>query len=105
MCGELDVLEDFNTFMGEQPHTHKIVVSGNHDVIFHSEFYENNFWRWDVIVVIEMNYSRYHKTKCSPKSAREILSNCIYLEDNGVTINGINIFGSPWVVAYHNWVC
>jgi hypothetical protein len=45
MCGRHEVLEDFNSWLGEQSHTHKVVISGNHDITLHEAFYEKNYWR------------------------------------------------------------
>lgn len=30
-AGEAEVVEDFNTWLGELPHKHKVVIAGNHD--------------------------------------------------------------------------
>lgn len=61
-------LNDFNEFIGSLPHKYKIVIAGNHDFCF-----ENN------------------KTESVKK-----LTNCIYLEDSGIEIEGIKFWGSPW---------
>ena len=61
---------DFILWMGSQSHQYKIFVAGNHDR------------------VIENNKAYYTSlfTQCG----------IIYLEDSGVEIQGIKIWGSPW---------
>eukprot|EP01126_Amoeba_proteus_P005603 TRINITY_DN118_c0_g1_i26.p1 TRINITY_DN118_c0_g1~~TRINITY_DN118_c0_g1_i26.p1 ORF type:complete len:160 (-),score=17.61 TRINITY_DN118_c0_g1_i26:796-1275(-) len=89
MCGRVDVLQDFNTWLGELPHEYKIIVGGNHDITFHENFYETNFWR-------------YHESKLPPSV--HFLSNATYLRDSLIRVNGISIYGSPWVLPHHAWV-
>lgn len=73
--GELEAVEDFNDFLGTLPHRHKIVIAGNHDFCFERHAEE----------------------------ARPLLTNCIYLEDEKVTIDGISFYGSPWQPWFCNW--
>ncbi len=62
----VSAIEDFNDWLGELPHRHKIVVPGNH------EFF------------LESNPDR-----------RSLLDNAKVLIDEGVEIGGLNIYGSP----------
>ena len=64
---QLDVIDEFNDWLGNLPHAHKVVVAGNHDLLFES----------------------------SPLQARERLSNAIYLESSGATIDGFHFWGCP----------
>ena len=77
MCsiGNLDDITDFNTFLGELPHKHKVVVCGNHDWAFERE----------------------------PSLARALLTNCIYLQDEGCEIDGLKFWGSPWQAEFCKW--
>lgn len=34
---------------------------------------------------------------------KKVLTNCTYIEDEEVNINGIRIFGSPWQPAFGNF--
>lgn len=61
------VLEDFNGWLGELPHRHKIVIAGNHDVPFTRE----------------------------PERARALLTNAHYLENSGIELDGLRFWGSP----------
>lgn len=66
---------DFNDFLGTLPHKHKIIIAGNHDFCFEKDSAE----------------------------ARACLTNCTYLEDEEVTVEGIKIYGSPWQPWFFNW--
>lgn len=63
----MEMLKDFNLWLGELPHRHKIVIAGNHDLVFQDE----------------------------PKKARTLLTNAHYLENSGVELGGIRFWGSP----------
>ncbi|GAB4395282.1 MAG: hypothetical protein OHK0053_01720 [Microscillaceae bacterium] len=62
-----EVIEDFDQWLGELPHPYKIVVAGNHDLLFETE----------------------------PTATRALLTQATYLEDESLTIEGIKIWGSP----------
>jgi hypothetical protein len=62
-------LADFNKWLGEQPHTHKVVIGGNHDVGL------------EVL---------------GKAGARAALSNAVYLEDETVSLCGLTIHGAPF---------
>lgn len=67
----LSAIEDFNEWLGDLPHPHKIVVPGNH------EFF------------LESNPER-----------RTLLDNANVLIDEGIAIEGLNIYGSPMIPLY-----
>jgi len=73
--GRLHELYDFNDWLGEQPHQHKIVIAGNHDWCF-----EN-----------------------ASKASRSIITNANYLQDESVIINGVKFYGSPWQPWFLDW--
>ena len=66
---------DFNTWLGRQPHAHKIVIAGNHDRLFESH----------------------------PMPARALITNATYLEDSGVEVEGLKFWGSPVQPPFNNW--
>ena len=73
--GEIDDLVDFNDYLATLPHPHKIVIAGNHDFCF------------------ERDNAR----------SRSILTNATYLEDDGVSIDGVTYYGSPWQPVFLDW--
>ena len=56
---------------------YKVVIAGNHDLSF-----DNNVENW--------------RKKKTNKDPREILKNCIYLEDSYINLLGFKIYGAPW---------
>ena len=83
MAGNPDEVVKFNEYLGSLPHKHKIVIAGNHEVTFDAENY-SEIW------------SSYSSVKHDPAEVKRNLTNCVYLEDDEVTIEGFRIYGSPW---------
>ncbi|MCK7553250.1 metallophosphatase domain-containing protein [Marinobacter goseongensis] len=73
--GKLANVEDLNDWLGTLPHRYKLVIAGNHDRAFQD----------------------------TPDAARACLTNAVYLEDNGVEIEGIRFWGSPWTPTFQDW--
>lgn len=71
----LDAVRTFNDEMAAQPHEHKLLVGGNHD--------------WPLQLEAEI--------------ARTMLTAVTYLEDSGVTIDGVKFYGSPWQPDFRFW--
>ena len=86
MDGRKAVLADFDAWLGELPHAHKLVIAGNHDTTLCPAWYETH-WR------------RFHSEQQEPHGFK----NCIVLQDTTAAVNGLVIYGSPWVPAYHDW--
>lgn len=68
-------IQNFNLFLNKLPHTYKVIIAGNHDFMFERK----------------------------PTKARALLTNCIYLEDSAVEIEGFMIYGSPWQPWFFDW--
>jgi len=66
-------VEEFNRWLGELPHKHKIVIAGNHEMSLDS-------------------------LKRRPEEIKALFTNALYLQDEEVNIEGLRIYGSPWVV-------
>jgi len=60
-------IDDFDDWLGTLPFRHKLVIAGNHDLLFDLE----------------------------PEIARGHLTQATYLEDSGVSLEGLNFWGSP----------
>eukprot|EP00898_Chlorokybus_atmophyticus_P005085 jgi/Chlat1/5578/Chrsp369S00850 len=89
--GKPEEVAKFNAFLGRLPHKEKIVIAGNHDVSFHTEFYEES-WR------------NFHHKYTPPSKARELLTNCTYLEDSSTVVKGgWKVYGSPWSPWFYDW--
>ena len=70
-------VERFLKWFSEQPYEHKIFIAGNHDFFFE---------RMPESYILSL-----------------IPSNVIYLNDSGVTINGVKIWGSPVQPWFYDW--
>ncbi|MBA2328767.1 MAG: metallophosphatase domain-containing protein [Flavisolibacter sp.] len=73
---EVEVIDFFDWF-SSLPYTNKICIAGNHDFFFEKEKQE----------IIK----------------KRIPGNVIYLQDSGVEIEGIKIWGSPVTPWFFNW--
>lgn len=67
--GTLEELRSFNRALQKLPHKHKISIAGNHDLIFEED----------------------------PVTARDTLTSATYIQDSEISIEGLRIYGSPWV--------
>ena len=85
----LEEIEMFNKWLSKQPHPIKIVIAGNHDILFDIE---NNQLR------AKAKGFPVSKDQCA--QARKLLTNCTYLQDSFITVHGYKIYGSPWT-PYH----
>lgn len=71
----LSEIASFNHWLSKQPHRHKIVIAGNHDLLFESD----------------------------PSLARTRLTAATYLENSAVEIEGLRIWGSPQQPRFLDW--
>lgn len=76
MHGHPTEITQFDAFLGQLPHQHKIVVAGNHEI------------------TLDPSFERY--TKTNTEWCRSLLTNCTYLQDNFIDLFGYKIYGSPW---------
>jgi len=77
--GNLVSLERFARWLQRQPHQHKILIAGNHDFCF-----EGNAARGESVM-----------RTCAP--------DVHYLQDRGVLIDGVRVWGSPWQPRFFDW--
>lgn len=73
--GSFQDVVDFNNWLGQLPHRHKIIIAGNHDFCF-----ERN-----------------------PQESQALVTNATYLQDSNITIGGLKIYGSPWQPWFYDW--
>lgn len=73
--GDLAELERAVRWLEALPHRHKVVIAGNHD----------------------------RACQLQPQEARAILGGVIYLEDEGVELDGLRLWGSPWQPEFFAW--
>lgn len=76
-CRDVQDVADFNEFLGGQPHTHKVVIGGNHD----------------------------HLLAEDPVMAKSLFGEAVYLQDELLMIGGITIYGAPWQPLFNDRAC
>jgi len=74
--GSLESLRDFLEWFGSHPHSHKLLVAGNHDYCFERE-------------------SVQARQLCQEHGVT-------YLEDDQVIIDGVVFYGSPWTPRFRD---
>lgn len=83
--GKESEIRRFGRWFAEQPHTHKIVIAGNHDLSLQNNGLSAVRWLYN----------------------DNVNSKLIYLKDSAVTleIDGckIKVYGSPWQPEFFNW--
>ena len=72
------------------------MIAGNHDMTFDLDFIKRKrrTWMWELT---KENYED-RLTAYGVESVHDLLTNCVYLQDSLVEIDGIKIYGSPWCV-------
>ena len=76
--GKEEKVDQALRWLNKQDAKHVVVIAGNHDWLFQTE----------------------------PEVAKELLAafpKIHYLENNGVTLEGLKFWGSPWTPAFCNW--
>lgn len=98
--GEEYQLRDFMEWFSQQPHKHKILIAGNHDVTLHEAYYD------------EIGGNRFHRQKRQDSAMCRALMHAYpgisYLEDSGINTEiapsiTVNIWGSPWQPEFEDW--
>lgn len=89
--GALGALDAFATWFKKQPHKHKIVVAGNHDLCFES-------WNGSM-------HGATNKQDARRQQAIEIMewSGAKYLQHERYEIDGVRFFGSPYTPQFFDW--
>ncbi|GAB1609370.1 metallophosphoesterase domain-containing protein 1-like [Argonauta hians] len=95
-CGRLEEVRQFNDFLGTLPHQHKVVIAGNHEISFDAKLLKEPNYLFKP--EIERDFKNFQM-----EAAKTLLTNCTYLEDACIDINGYKIYGSPWQPVFHNW--
>ena len=94
--GTFKQMSAFFSWFAAQPHPHKVLVAGNHDITLHREFYQVLWWR-------------FHRERADDEAIRAHLDSYIsrgafhYLQDQEVEVAGLRIYGSPWQPEFCSW--
>ncbi|XP_037939419.1 metallophosphoesterase domain-containing protein 1 [Teleopsis dalmanni] len=114
-CGQLEEVVEFNKWLGTLPHKHKVVIAGNHELSFDKTFThpfqnKNSTDRTKLTGLSVLddlptlgNAKENIESAIQTQNIRDILTNCIYLEDEMLDIYGVRIYGSPWQPEFCKW--
>jgi len=94
--------------LGNLTHKHKIVIAGNHELSFDPTFTHpfsvhtsgdhqkhTGTSILDDIPTLGMSKDTLAEA-IKTTNVKDYLTNCIYLEDSEIIVNGIKIYGTPW---------
>lgn len=93
MTGEMDEVADFVAWLQSLPYGKKIIIAGNHDLSF------------------DRTYSGQHgASNTDAEAVRAAFAKVagsdpgiLYLEDEGCSVQGVRIYGSPWQPEFGYW--
>jgi len=99
--GRKEEVEKFNQWLGTLPHRHKIVIAGNHEITFDRKSFDNPYAKRKVF---GENYDLADLEVSQFPNFASLLTNCTYLENSSIEVEGVNIYGSPHVPGVgHEW--
>ncbi|XP_011873254.1 PREDICTED: UPF0046 protein C25E10.12 isoform X3 [Vollenhovia emeryi] len=117
-CGSLQEVIEFNNWIGNLPHKHKIVIAGNHELSFDRTFTHpfsvhtsgdhqkhTGTSILDDIPTLGMSKDALAEA-IKTNNIKDYLTNCTYLEDSEIVVHGIKIYGTPWQPEFcHGDLC
>jgi Icc-related predicted phosphoesterase len=90
--GSLAEVRAFASWFGAQPHSHKILVPGNHDMLLDPDYYEQFWSDWSAV------------QESTEEALRALTEQGVaVLIDKSITVSGVTVHGSPWVTQYASW--
>ncbi len=94
--GRFSEVEDFLAWYSSLGFKNRIMIPGNHDF----------FFDYDRKAITDMGRARHGNPMYSEQDVSALLSkypNIIYLNDSGITLEGVNFWGSPITPWFHDW--
>lgn len=82
--GEFFAIAKFCSWMKKQNHTHKLVISGNHELTLDTELSKNHSQKQMILNLFAE-------------------SGITYIENSSVEIEGIKFYGSPFTPRFYDW--
>jgi len=89
MCGDLQEVKAFGSWLAAQPFDLKVVIPGNHDLTF------------------DGSYEAHEDPRIAEKSRATLAATggpqVVHLEDDEVMYRGLRVYGSAWQPAFGSW--
>ncbi|XP_050404566.2 metallophosphoesterase MPPED2 [Patella vulgata] len=96
-------IENFNNYLETVPYKVKVAIAGNHELTFDDQFVKEDRERLKhCFCITEKNFEDRLK-QLNITNIKEMLTNCIYLEDQSLNLCGIKIYGTPWQPEFCGW--
>jgi predicted phosphodiesterase len=101
-CGDVSMrgsrfeIDDFLEWFSELPYMHKIMVPGNHDF----------FFDWSRYARTPHGKARHGDSIITKEMVEDLMADypaVHLLNDSGITVEGINFWGSPITPWFHDW--
>jgi hypothetical protein len=104
----------FSNWLASLPHRHKLVIAGNHDITMDAAGFGRSLTHQKLLKAamerdppgsdIPAGAREKQLLTELPRRARALLSaNCTYLQDEAVCVEGVRVYGSPWVPGASSW--
>jgi len=96
--GEPSQLKGLREWMRSKSFKHRVVIAGNHDTTLDAPYFKENF--------DDLRHSLRDAESIDPRKEIALFKNdpdFVYLDDEVVSIEGYNIFGSPITPSFCGW--
>jgi len=111
--GEQKDVTRFTEWIRNLPVKHKVVIAGNHDVSFDEAMYLPKLRRRfqhatpvdtrQAKAKLVEGYAHEAASPSNPFPAFAPEGGVAYLEDSGISVQGVKIWGSPWQPKFYSW--
>ena len=114
-CGHLSEVREFNAWLKSQPHKHKIVIAGNHELSFDQSFHckqvtqlllisHSHFVVLNGVILHPMSTKTLLRANCLTPIQLSIMSECyFYIQTWSLAM--LNGFNTPYHLKCHNSIC
>ncbi|KAK7115946.1 UPF0046 protein C25E10.12-like [Littorina saxatilis] len=99
MAGDPSEIMRFDNFMSKLPHPVKLVIAGNHELTFE----DNNHGTHPTLLRQKLGLPIQSTEEEVVVACKDLLQHLLYLQDETLTICGINIYCTPWVPQFGSW--
>ncbi|XP_067946431.1 metallophosphoesterase MPPED2-like [Watersipora subatra] len=103
--GGMGEVQAFANFLATQPHKHKVVIAGNHELSFGycDGFCDIRTFK-RLLGSTGVDSMKQKMQELNINHPRELLpKDVVYLNNSAATVCGLKMWGSPWSPYFHGW--